>query len=433
MLKYILLILCVVPIHLANAKDKGIEKTKTFEEQFVVDKNVRYHLDINDAVVRIITTDKPEISYKCTVKVRAAEEADAEALLSNISPNIEATPANVDMVWRLCASRLEIKNDKKKIKFENGPWIKFQDFSIELEVYVPRTARFDIRSSYSTFNVDDMASDATLKMQDCHYYGGNVQGIASLTFTYSEVELGTVANAECFKLYESDFRATAINKVALFKSTYSHVTISRVGSTEMQSYEDKLYIDELGDVTGKMTYSKLQAKTIGAWNLSTYESDITATSAKSLMGASHYSSFTLESCGAVKFESLYEDRMTISKIDSFEGKGHYGKFEFGNISNFIDYHGFEDKLQVTQLGKSIQRVSVDGKYMNVSLGVAPGLVYSVDLDLQYPNVELPPGDFASQDLTRSTVKTYMRNKAGDGIVFKFKMYEGKLRILKTGA
>ena len=182
-----------------------------------------------------------------------------------------------------------------------------------------------------------------------------------------------------------------------------------------------------------MTYSKLQAKTIGAWNLSTYESDITATSAKSLMGASHYSSFTLESCGAVKFESLYEDRMTISKIDSFEGKGHYGKFEFGNISNFIDYHGFEDKLQVTQLGKSIQRVSVDGKYMNVSLGVAPGLVYSVDLDLQYPNVELPPGDFASQDLTRSTVKTYMRNKAGDGIVFKFKMYEGKLRILKTGA
>lgn len=290
-----------------SKESKGFEKTKVYEDSFAVDPLIMLNLDINESSVKIITSDQPQLTYTYTVRVRAEDEEGADRFIQNTMPSLEKTPNEIKLYMKLCGSKIQINNNRKKIKFSEGPWIKFTDYSMDLVITIPKTMMLDLNGSNNNVTLGDLDKDLKLKLYDSTLRAGKVKGNSIIELSYGDAYFASLNSVEKMKLYEMKFEAAEVLDDIDLKTSYSRVTMPDLDHLMLRSYEDHLVFSKIEDLKGQMSYSNLSASEIKEWDAKAYESIVTIGEVDGMDLVSQYSTFNIGKVNALDLRLQYPD------------------------------------------------------------------------------------------------------------------------------
>jgi hypothetical protein len=415
---------------------KGVEKIKVYQDSFDVDPRITLDLDINESNVTIKTTNESKVSYTFTVKVRAESEEDANEFIQNTIPTIEKGPNEIDVYMKLCVSKVVVTNNRKKIKFNGGSWIKFIDYDMDLVISIPKNMKLDMGGANDKVTIEDLDGNLNLKLYDSSVKGGTIKGSSNIALSYGDAFFTSLKSVEKLKIYEVKFEAGEVAGNVDLKSSYSRVTIPVIENLILHSYEDHLIFTNVGSLTGQLSYTDLSAAEIQNWDAKAYESDVSVGSLQKMDLVSHYTTYNIGSIEVLDIENTYEDKYNLGALAHLKGTGHYSKFKIKSLSATAKYKGFEDEIEIDWVAPTVTSLIFTGQYLDVELNVSPKLTYSLDLKLQYPNINYPSSDFnglfEKQGEKITTVLVH-KNGNANSAKFVFETYEGKIEIEKAVA
>jgi hypothetical protein len=423
----VIALLCAYSV---SAKD-GIEKTKKISESFSVGAHDTFYLDGGEGDVSIETWDQNKVSVDITVTVRTEEEADALEFLENANASVEKVSDGVRANMQLCVSIMS-NNSKMKVKFKGGKWIKIQGYSVIVNVKIPKTNNVNLDCSYGKITVANIGGNATAKVYDSKVKFHDVAGSADLDIQYGSMEVGKLSNPKRVKLYEVDFTCGDVKNGSI-ETSYSTITLGTWQELQLKSYEDEITFVEIGALEGQGQYSKIKGKKVASGDLTLYESKFDVDEVGSLKLQSQYSKYDIEKLGSATFDSSYEDEYNLGECGTFEGKGQYVRYQSRTLSDRFSVDCYECEFDIKLVEKGTKRFELLGSYGNADLTLESGLVYDLDIDVQYPSIHFPEEDFESRvNLDHEKAEAFLKHRDGasNRALFKVHGYEMKVTIGK---
>lgn len=120
-----------------------------------------------------------------------------------------------------------------------------------------------------------------------------------------------------------------------------------------------------------------------------------------------YSKLSIDKSQALAIVSKYS-RLDIENVSSIVAEAGYDTYKIGNIQNFVcvgKYTDFDiDKLgkkldldvkyggfKVHSIHEDFKSVQVNAKYASINLGISPVASYQLDAEIEFANLDYPPG------------------------------------------
>lgn len=409
----------------------GIEKTKKINESFSVKSDDTFFLEGGEGDVTIETWDQNKVEVDITITVRAEDEAGAIEFLENANATIEKVSGGVKTDMKLCVSIMS-NNSRMKVKFKGGKWIKIQDYTITVNVKIPKSNNVNIDCSYGHINVASIDGDATAKIYDSKVKFHDVGGTSMLNVQYGSLEVGALRTPKKVKLYEVDFTGGDLGSGAI-ETSYSTIQLGNLKNITLKSYEDDIFFKDLEKLEGNASYSKFKGEEAKNVNIRLYECTFDVDEVGDMKLHSQYSKMDIDKLGSIFFDSSYEDEYNLGQCGSFEGKGQYVRYQAASLTDKFAVDCYECKFDIRAVEKSTSKVELLGSYGNMNLTLDPGLVYDLDIDVQYPDISYPKEDFESRvNLDDDKAEAFLkhRNSAAKRALLKFHGYEMKVSVGK---
>jgi hypothetical protein len=405
---FYLLFISLVSAGTAN----GTDLQKTYTWKYNINKDGSVMLDNYDCNVTIHTWDKGETEYHLTIDAKTRTDGDA-AVLDKFLQDLKFanSPGSVTFKDNFWESRNNIMG-RMTMKLQGGKEVAMSEFSVKGELWMPSGCRFDLRSKYSEITMEDFAGQLTLDLYNDNFYGNNVNGKTTLTDKYSTIEFKDLKDVKA-ELYNSKVDAANTGKFEI-ESKYSRINALSSGSLNIESYNDKIGIPKTGDITFTAKYSDLKTETSGKLIIDCYEGSVSVREALDVKISSKYADFQFSRAGDISVNTSYNDKFSAEKITSLmiqESK--YCSFSIGELTKSVSENdGYEDKFFILKTGPEFSGMSVDGKYVDISLSISKTTDYRLKAKINYPKLDL--------DESKMTTKT----KISDGSMMEYEAVKG---------
>jgi hypothetical protein len=366
----------------------GKDLQKTYSWKYNVNKDGNVIIDNYDCNLTIHTWDKSEAEYHLMVDAKTRTDEDATALddyLQNLKFSNSASSVKFgNSFW-------ETRNNilgRMTMKLAGGKNIALTDFSMKGELWIPSGCRFDLISKYSEINLDDFAGQLFLDLYNDNLYGANVKGRTEITDKYSTIEFKEMKDIKA-DLYNSKLEATNTGSMKIV-SKYSKVTTLSAGNLDIDSYNDKYSIPTTGDIKFMAKYSDLKSEVSGQVTLDCYEGTIVLKAVKDVSLTSKYADFQFGSAADISIISTYNDKLDAVKLNSLKiTESKYCSYRIEElVSSLTEADGYEDKFNIVKTGQELKEISVDGKYVDVSLSLPRTIDYRFRAKIDYPKLDM---------------------------------------------
>jgi hypothetical protein len=369
-----------------SASDTDLQKTYTWK--YTINKDATVGFDNYDCNLTIHTWDKGETEFHLTIdaKTRSAEDAAIldKYLQEMTFPNSAAAVKFKDTFWQ---NRNNIMG-RMTMKLEGGKTISLSQFSMKGELWIPAVCRFDLGSKYSEINMEDFSGPLTLDLYSDNMYAANVRGKAEITDKYSTIEFKDMKDLKA-DLYSSKLEAGNTGNLNIL-SKYTKFTAESSGRLEADSYNDKFNITKTGDIKFTSKYSDLITELSGQITLDCYEGTIVFKEVKDVNITSKYTDFQFGVAGNISIVSSYNDKMEATKVNSLKiNESKYCSYKIDELAiSVTESDGYEDKFSILKTGQEFKELNIEGKYVEISLGLSKSTDYRFSAKIDYPKLDI---------------------------------------------
>lgn len=366
----------------------GKDLQKTYSWKYNVNKDGNVIIDNYDCNLTIHTWDKSEAEYHLMIDAKTRTDEDANALddyLQNLKFSNSASSVKFgNSFW-------ETRNNilgRMTMKLAGGKNIALTDFSMKGELWIPSGCRFDLNSKYSEINLEDFAGQLFLDLYNDNLYGANVKGRTEITDKYSTIVFKEMKDIKA-DLYNSKLEATNTGNMKI-DSKYTKVTVLSTGNLDIDSYNDNFSISNTGDIKFVAKYSDLKTEASGQITLDCYEGTIVLKAVKDVSLTSKYADFQFGSAADISITSTYNDKLEAGKVNSLKiTESKYCSYRIKElVSSLTEADGYEDKFNIMKTGQELKEISVDGKYVDVSLSLPRTFNYRFRAKIDYPKLDM---------------------------------------------
>jgi hypothetical protein len=426
----LLIILYTGLISNSYAAEKELQKTFTWK--YAINKDGSVILDNYDCNLTIHTWDKAETEYHLAIDAKTRSDEDA-AVLDNYLQNLKFSNSATSV--KFGNSFWETRNNimgRMTMKLEGGKSIALTDFTIKGELWIPAGCRFELTSKYSEINMEDFAGQLILNLYNDNLYGANLKGRTELEDKYSTIEFKEMKDLKA-DLYNSKLQAANTGNLKI-GSKYSKVTAVSSGNLDIDSYNDTYTIPTTGDVIFTAKYSDLKTESSGQVTFDCYEGSLDMKDVKDVKVTSKYADFQFGTAGDITVTSSYNDKFAALKLKSLKiNESKYCSFRIEELTNSVtESDGYEDKFNILKSGQEFKGISVDGKYIDLSLNLPKAIDFRLRAKIDYPKLDMDESQLKSK--TKIIDGSHMEYDAVKGTekdgmpVIEFNGYEMSLKI-----
>ena len=367
-------------------QDKTLEKD--FRWSRAVQGQVQFNFSNYDCNLTIHTWDRPDIEYLMSVTATLRSEEDAGKLNDAIEGmDFSESMGGVQFDNRFWTSRKSIRG-RKTMDLKKGGTIRYSEFRMKGEMWIPRDCRISLQSKYSEIEAGDLDGPLTLDLYNDRFYGGGVNGRLDLRAKYSNLELKDLKDVEA-DLYNTDLEAGNAGNLQIL-SKYSTIRLNNAGRADIRAYNDKYSFEQTGDIRFVDKYSDLKAERTGDLDLDCYNSTLTVQKAGDLSIISKYGKYRIGTLDGLHIHTGYNDSYEIDKLSSLEiDVSKYGEYRIGYLErSLILKEGYSDKISVSGTG-SLEGIRLNGKYIEADVALDENLDYRFQANVRYAHFDLP--------------------------------------------
>ena len=366
-------------------QSKKIEKTYRWKQE--VSRNVKFSFSNYDCNLTIHTWDKPEIEYKLSVNATMKSEKDARELNEYIEKlNFSNSAGSVEFNNRFWTGKKVIMG-RKVMTLKGNTSIKFTEFKMEGEMWIPESCFLNLKSKYAEINMEDLNGGLSLELYNDKVYGGSVEGNTKIMAKYSKLEFARLEDMDA-DFYNTDIETSTVGNLNI-QSKYSNVRTGDAGKIEVNSYNDKYFFENTGDIIFMAKYSDLNTNISGNMKLDCYNSNINLVYAQTINLNSKYGKYDMDACHNLNISSTYNDSYKIASIKTVNvSESKYSVFKIDHLENsLILKDGYSDKFFVSKTG-DLKGVKVNGKYIVMEMAIDKALSYKFTADVKYPKFDI---------------------------------------------
>jgi hypothetical protein len=387
-------LLSTVFIFIGSVSAKDLQKIYTWK--YNINKNAKVTFNNYDCNLTIHTWDKAETEYHLTVDAKTRNDEDAIVLdtyLTNMK--FQGNASSVDYKDNFWETRNSLMG-KMTMKLGNGKTISLTEFSIKGEVWIPSVCRFELESKYSDVHLEDFAGSLILVLYNDNFFGGSVKGNAEINDKYSTMVFGAMKDVKV-DLYNSKLLAENMGNLKS-ESKYARVKTTTAGRLEISSYNDNYEFTNTGDIIFNAKYSDLKSEISGKVTLDCYEGSVSVKEAKDISITSKYADFTVGKSDNIAISSSYNDQFNFGKVISLKIiDSKYCSYKIEELANAVtESDGYEDKFTILKTSQDFKEFSINGKYTEVSLGLAKTTDYKFRAKIQYADLDINESQLKSK-------------------------------------
>lgn len=380
----------IISLFLAIGLDgfgQGKSLEKTYEWKYKVNENVKFVFNNYDCDLIIHTWDKPEIEYKMAVNatLKTREEAGKlDRFLQKLEFSHSA--GSVEFDNRFWSSK-KVVMGKKTITLKGEGKLRFSEFKMKGEMWIPESCLLSLRSKYSEISMEDIDERLTLDLYNDKVYGGTLKSPLHISAKYSNLEFKNTNDIKA-ELYNTSIETGDTGDLTIV-SKYSDVRCGNAGKVDIDAYNDKYIFGNTGDIKFIDKYSDLNAEVSGHITLECYNSSVNLVSARDVDLKSKYGKYAIEGMRNLNITSSYNDGFKIASLNSLNiNESKYSVYKVNHLeSSLLLKDGYSDKLFVTKTG-DFKEVKVTGKYIVVEMALDKALSYRFKADVKYPKFDI---------------------------------------------
>jgi len=367
-------------------QEKKIEKT--YKWTYKVNEDVKITFNNYDSDLVIHTWDKKEIAYDMSVKATLKTDEDAKRLntyLENLEFSHSAGSVQIDS--RYWTSKKAVMG-RKTITLKGAKTVRFSEYKMKGEIWVPENCRLVLRSKYSEIQAKNVKGVLSLDLYNDNWYGGDVNTAITIKAKYSNLEFKEMKDVEA-DLYNCDVEAGKIGNLNAV-SKYSNFHVGDAGKVVIDAYNDKYSFENTGDIKFTDKYSDLKAHKAGRVELDCYNSTVDVVLAEDIYLKSKYGKYNLDSAANLQITSAYSDKFEIRKLNTLsidESKYIVVKLDHLERSLLLK-DGYTDKFYIKNAG-SLNEVKVNGKYVVLEMALDKEFSYRFEANVKYPKFDIP--------------------------------------------
>jgi len=366
-------------------QDKKIEKTYSWN--YSVNQDVNFSFNNYDCDLIIHTWDKPEISYTMRVDATLKSEEDARRLDAYID----------DLKFSHSAGRVEFNNrfwtskksviGKKTMTLKGERTIRFTEFKMKGELWIPENTYFNLSSKYSEIEVEDLNGRVSLELYNDKLYAQSVNSPIYIAAKYSTLEFAEMKDIKA-DLYNTTLEAGDVGSLSIV-SKYSRFKAGDAGTVDIDAYNDKYTLGHTGDIHFIDKYSDLTARQAEHTELDCYNSTVHIARVEDVDLKSKYGSYEFKKARNLNISSAYNDKYLLESLKTLNvTDSKYNVFKIDRLeSSLLLNEGYSDKLFIKESG-SLKGVKLNGKYVVLELALDKGLDYRFEANVKYPKFDI---------------------------------------------
>jgi hypothetical protein len=366
---------------------QGKKIEKSYQWSYSVNPDASFDFNNYDCDLTIHTWDKAEIAYTMNVDATLKTEEDARRLDRYIE-NLEFSHAvsSVKFDNRFWTSKKAVLG-KKTMTLKGEKTIRFSEFKMNGEIWIPENCVLNLSSKYSEIEVDDLNGRVQLDLYNDKFYGKDVKGNIKIAAKYCTMEFAKMKDIKA-DLYNTSVEAEDIGSLSVV-SKYSKFKAGNAENVEIDAYNDKYALGAVGDITFIDKYSDLIAIEADHTELDCYSSTVEIDRVEDVELKSKYGSYEFEEARNLTVSSAYSDKFTIDSLKSLNvTDSKYGVYEIKHLDNSLYLkEGYSDKILVEGSG-SLRGVKLNGKYVVLELALDKELDFRFKADVKYPKFDI---------------------------------------------
>ncbi|MBN1386817.1 MAG: hypothetical protein JW965_00110 [Bacteroidales bacterium] len=374
----------------------GQEIDKTYKWNYKVNPDTWVVLGNYDSDMEIHTWDKPEIEFHMIIQAefRSQDDAsDVDAYLRDLE--FTSIAGRTEINSKFWKSRANIMGFSTMV-LEGLNTFRYKKFEMECIAWIPRNASLELNTKYSEINMENIGGDLKLDSYDDEVFAGTVGGNSSIIAKYSEMTFTDMKNIDA-DLYSCELSTGNVGDIKII-TKYSGIKSGNVGIVDIDSYEDEFVLENCSDIKYTAKYSDFTTGKAGKLVADNYECEFSADRITDARIEAKYSEFDIASAGTIYITSSYEDNLTAEKISSLSiDETKYGDFEIEEIEkNLTVKSAYEDDFSVDRLGGGLEKLQIDGKYLNIDLGIAFNFDCRLKATIKYPELDFDDDIFKTK-------------------------------------
>ncbi len=363
-----LLLFCLSTTSYANSKK---DFKKTINKEFDITKNGTVDLNNRFGQVDILTWDKNKVKIKVTVTVRAESEKESQAVFDRISIHFSN---GRDFV----TAETEIASNSNNSWWGWGSWNNSSDFSIDYEVYLPKSIELDLENHHGAAIIAAMDGDATVEIAHGELTAEGFGGELDLDMAHSEGKIGFV------KLLKADLAHTSVD-------------FEKLGKSIIETGHCNIDIDQI----------------------------------ESLRLDSRHTDFEMGSVGTIEAECRHDD-FEIESIETIIAEAQHTRYDIERVQKSAKFDFSHGGATIEELATGFQEINLRGAHATYRISVEDDATYQLDAAGSHAGISYPSDMDITYEKDKSSsreVKGRMGNSNSKGIGFiKAQLSHGSLRI-----
>ena len=370
----------------ADAQGKKVQKTYNWE--YAVNSDVKFAFNNYDCDLVIHTWDRSNIEYKMSVDATLRSEEDARRLDGYIEElEFSHSAGSVEFNNKFWQSRKNLVG-KKTIDLRGEKTIRYSDFNISGELWIPVGCNLILTSKYSGIELEEINGRVNLNLYNDKLFGENLNNNLTISAKYSTIEFNRVGDIEA-DLYNTDLETDQLGDLVVV-SKYSKVRSGDASRVTINSYSDKYSFGNTGDISFTDKYSDLKAEITGNLKLDCYNSTVVIAGINDVELKSKYGKYEIGTVDNLHISTSYSDNFKVQSLNTLNVmESKYCIYKIDQLSSYLLLkEGYSDKFFITETGSEFQGMKVNGKYINIQMAVDDALNYRFKANLKYPKLDI---------------------------------------------
>ncbi len=404
---------------------QSYDTSKKLSKSAAVPANVSINLSNHSGDIKINTTNDNSISIQTEIKVTARSKEDADKLINAIENfEFDLHGSEMDIDTRFYKSMNSV-NGRTTVTLRNGDKIKIKEFEIRHELNIPKSAELNMQNKYSSVILGEMETEAQLNLYSSKFKSEGFLAPVKIETKYSKLQVEKFDKDATLNFYDSDIEFKTAGNLKI-NSKYSKFEGQKAGDLSVESYDDKIMVDEFTNLKMEAKYTDLVSEAvIDNLDLNLYDCNLQINSAKSATFNGKYSDLKLGKVRNLTIPSSYDNDIYLDKtisIDITESK--YSKYIIASTSK-LEINGYDDNISIDELNSDFEGISFDGKYgkLKIDAGSVP---FKVDVFMKYGKVNLPESYTISKQIEKNSELEMLGGTSGGTL--KIRGYDNTVNV-----
>lgn len=360
--------------------------------------------------------------------VTGNEEADIEAMLNRFDVDVQESSNRLAVATNLGIESCNSVNGKSTIKYKDGLKLKgVGSYRVNMTLEVPDPEKLSLTNKYDKIELLDNYSGKL----SVDLYSGELSAMKlsdlNLDLKYGKAKLQNIANGN-LEIYDSELRMGNASDLKV-SSKYSEYELGNVNNITLETYDDHW---RLGNVGGKLVladkYSDFVFGNLNTANMTLFDGEIKAGVINELtIDDTKYAEYRLDNVGKLTMGNVFDDDFKIAVLGSLTARSSkYTEYRVEKLTkSFEIQESFDDDVQLSEVAADFSLIQLDGKYTEMTLDIAEGARFELNVDMQYGKVKYPQERVAIQKYleknNRLEVVGNVGTKAADGSFSSLKL------------